>query len=135
MVADARYLQIQRSTDRFSGEKFRAFAVAVCHEVDLALLAIEDESVTKEIAKLPKRFTQSGLQRRPRNSLARSPPRNFLFRGAEAVRLPCEASGEEGGAESGNVRGVRQSRQEARRFGSCSLVCPHSEKRVAACGG
>jgi len=44
VVADTRYLRVQRSTDRFSGEKFRARVAAVCHEVDLALLVVDEES-------------------------------------------------------------------------------------------
>lgn len=44
VVSDTRYLQVQRSTDRFSGEKFRARVVAVCHEADLALLHVESPS-------------------------------------------------------------------------------------------
>lgn len=42
VVADTRYLQIQRSTDRFSSEKFRARVAAVCHEIDLAFLVVDE---------------------------------------------------------------------------------------------
>lgn len=54
VIADARFLQVQRSTDRFSGEKFRARVAAVCHEVDLALLLLDDEEdhAFKDVAPL-----------------------------------------------------------------------------------
>eukprot|EP00929_Paragymnodinium_shiwhaense_P059879 TRINITY_DN29959_c0_g1_i1.p1 TRINITY_DN29959_c0_g1~~TRINITY_DN29959_c0_g1_i1.p1 ORF type:complete len:553 (+),score=80.19 TRINITY_DN29959_c0_g1_i1:73-1659(+) len=52
VVADTRYLQIQRSTDRFSSAKFRAYLLAVCHDIDLALLIVEDPSALEEIAPL-----------------------------------------------------------------------------------
>lgn len=42
VVADSRYLQVQRTNDRFGGEKFRARIAAVCHETDLALLLVEE---------------------------------------------------------------------------------------------
>lgn len=42
VVADSRYLQVQRTNDRFGGEKFRARIAAVCHETDLALLLLEE---------------------------------------------------------------------------------------------
>lgn len=52
VVADSRYLQVQRSTDRFSGEKFRARVVAVCHEADLALLSVEDPQALSGVTPL-----------------------------------------------------------------------------------
>lgn len=42
VIADSRHLQVQRSTDRFSSERFRAHVAAICHEADLALLVMED---------------------------------------------------------------------------------------------
>lgn len=64
VVADTRFLTVQRSTDRFSGEKFRAHIAAVCHDADLALLTVEDPRALEEIqplevasaAELPKVF-------------------------------------------------------------------------------
>lgn len=53
VIADSRYLQVQRTNDRYGGEKFRAHVVAVCHEIDLALLLLEDEDVLKEMEPLP----------------------------------------------------------------------------------
>ncbi|OLP87790.1 Protease Do-like 2, chloroplastic [Symbiodinium microadriaticum] len=53
VIADSRYLQVQRTNDRYSGEKFRAHVAAVCHEIDLALLTLEEDVVleaVKEIA-------------------------------------------------------------------------------------
>lgn len=41
VVADSRFLQVQRSSDRFGGEKLPARVAAVCHEADLALLQIQ----------------------------------------------------------------------------------------------
>jgi len=52
VVADARHLQVQRSMDRFSSEKIRARVVAVCHEVDLALLSVDEPEAFDEIAPL-----------------------------------------------------------------------------------
>eukprot|EP00928_Gymnodinium_smaydae_P024598 TRINITY_DN19862_c0_g1_i2.p1 TRINITY_DN19862_c0_g1~~TRINITY_DN19862_c0_g1_i2.p1 ORF type:complete len:573 (-),score=97.88 TRINITY_DN19862_c0_g1_i2:56-1741(-) len=52
VVADTRYLQVQRSTDRFSGEKFRARLWAVCHQADLALLVVEDQSAVEGMTAL-----------------------------------------------------------------------------------
>lgn len=52
VVADTRYLQIQRSTDRFNGEKFRAHVVSVCHDADLALLSVESPQALHEISPL-----------------------------------------------------------------------------------
>jgi len=52
VVSDARHLQIQRSLHRFSGEKFRARIVAVCHDVDLALLSIDEEQALEDIVPL-----------------------------------------------------------------------------------
>lgn len=49
VVSDSKYVQIQRSTDRFSSEKFRATVIATCHEIDLALLRVEDPSALSEI--------------------------------------------------------------------------------------
>ncbi|CAK9084772.1 Protease Do-like 10 [Durusdinium trenchii] len=52
VIADSRYLQVQRTNDRFGGEKFRAHVVAVCHEIDLALLRLEEEEVLEEMEPL-----------------------------------------------------------------------------------
>lgn len=52
VVADTRYLQVQRSTDRFSGEKFRAHIAAVCHEADLALLKVDNPEALETIPPL-----------------------------------------------------------------------------------
>eukprot|EP00434_Breviolum_minutum_P036406 symbB.v1.2.032253.t1/scaffold3727.1/size51393/6 len=43
---------VQRTNDRYSGEKFRAHVVAVCHEIDLALLLLEDDEVLEEMTPL-----------------------------------------------------------------------------------
>eukprot|EP00931_Biecheleriopsis_adriatica_P076172 TRINITY_DN49907_c0_g1_i1.p1 TRINITY_DN49907_c0_g1~~TRINITY_DN49907_c0_g1_i1.p1 ORF type:complete len:542 (+),score=73.88 TRINITY_DN49907_c0_g1_i1:54-1628(+) len=41
VVANTRFLQVQRSSDMFSSEKLQARVAALCHEADLALLFIE----------------------------------------------------------------------------------------------
>ncbi|CAE7264556.1 DEGP10 [Symbiodinium natans] len=52
VVADSKYLQVQRTNDRYSGEKFRAHVAAVCHEIDLALLTLEEEAILQEMKPL-----------------------------------------------------------------------------------
>jgi len=52
VIADSRYLQVQRTNDRYSGEKFRAHVAAVCHEIDLALLTLEEDIVLEEMEPL-----------------------------------------------------------------------------------
>lgn len=52
VVADTRYLQIQRSMDRFNSEKFPARVAAICHEVDLALLSVDDDEALSTIEPL-----------------------------------------------------------------------------------
>lgn len=52
VIADARFLQVQRSTDRYSGEKYQARVVAVCHEADLALLAVDEPRALKNVPPL-----------------------------------------------------------------------------------
>lgn len=52
VVADTRYLEVQRSSDRFGGEKFPARVAAICHEADLALLVVEDKSALAVVAPL-----------------------------------------------------------------------------------
>jgi S1-C subfamily serine protease len=52
VVADSRHLQLQRSTDRFSSERFRARIAAICHDVDLALLEVTDPAALHGIAPL-----------------------------------------------------------------------------------
>lgn len=52
VIADSRYLQVQRTNDRYSGEKFRAHVAAVCHEIDLALLTLEEDVVLEEMEPL-----------------------------------------------------------------------------------
>lgn len=52
VVADNRFVQIQRSTDRFSGEKFRARVASICHEADLALLVIDEARALEGIVPL-----------------------------------------------------------------------------------
>lgn len=45
VISDSRYLEIQRTIDHFSSEKFRSRVVAVCHEADLALLSIDSPAL------------------------------------------------------------------------------------------
>lgn len=52
VISDSRYLQVQRSTDRYGGEKFPARVAAVCHEADLALVVVHDPAALQEIAPL-----------------------------------------------------------------------------------
>ncbi|CAE8682954.1 unnamed protein product [Polarella glacialis] len=52
VVANARFLQLQRSSDRFSSERSQARVAAICHEIDLALLVPEGEESWAEMKPL-----------------------------------------------------------------------------------
>ncbi|MCB1614652.1 MAG: trypsin-like peptidase domain-containing protein [Pseudomonadales bacterium] len=82
VVADARYIQVQKNGDP---RKFRAFVSYISHEVDLALLTVEDELFFENIkpirlGKLPETLEEVSVYGYPFGGQALSITRGILSR-------------------------------------------------------